>query len=388
MRVVVTGLVATYPVGGVAWDYLQYLAGFHRLGCDVFYVEDTGQWCYDPAAATFVRDAGPGARYLAAAVDFLVPALAGRWSVRGPDDVVHGADAARVAAACRDADLFVNVSGASRLRDAYRAAKVLAFVDTDPCYCQARAAAVDAGTVDPVLREAVADMRAHDVFFTLGEHIGAPDCAVPSVGIAWKPTRQPILLDAWPAAPNPSGAFTTVMSWKIEPAAPIVGGTVYGGKDVELERFMDLPRHTPERLELAITGVAPRDRLAAAGWHVVDGASVSRTMDDYRRYVHGSAGELSIAKNAYVAPRTGWFSTRSAAYLAAGRPVVLQDTGFSAHVPTGPGVHSFTTLEEAVAGLAAIRSDYARAAAHAREVAGDAFRAERVCEALLRDALG
>src|SRR6185369_13962990 len=195
MRVVVTGMVATYPVGGVAWDYLQYVEGFRRLGCDVFYLEDTGQWFYDPAAATFVGDATAGARYLADAIATFTPSLREAWSVRGADDVVHGRDAASVARACDGADLFLNLSGTSFIRDAYRRAKVLAFVDTDPCYSQARAAAVDVGTVDPETREAVATLRSHDVFFTLGEHIGAPDCTIPTVGIRWRPTRQPVLLD-------------------------------------------------------------------------------------------------------------------------------------------------------------------------------------------------
>jgi hypothetical protein len=231
-------------------------------------------------------------------------------------------------------------------------------------------------------------MRAHDVFFSLGEHLGAPDCAVPTGGIRWRPTRQPILLDHWAAPPAAGGAFTTVMSWRIDPPAPIVDGIVYGGKDVEFERFLALPRHTAAPLEVAIAGAAPRARIQAAGWHVVDAHAVSRTMADYRGYITGSRGELSIAKNAYVAPRTGWFSTRSAAYLAAGRPVILQDTGFSAHLPIGPGLHAFTTMAEAVAALDAVDRDYGAAARHAREVAVDCFAAERVCERLLVEAVG
>jgi len=386
MRVVVTGLVATYPVGGVAWDYLQYVEGFRRLGADVFYLEDTGQWCYDPDAGTFVPDATKGARFLAESLATIDPALTRAWSVRGIDDRVHGADAAAIARACDGADLFLNVSGTCWLRDAYRRARRTAFVDTDPCYSQARVAAVDAGTVDPEMQRNVALLRNHDVFFTLGEHIGAPDCTVPTVGLRWLPTRQPIVLERWTAAPAPDGPFTTVMSWKIETAPPIVDGSVYGGKDVEFERFVDLPSRTRERLEVAIAGVAPRERIRAAGWAVVDAQAVSRTMDAYRDYIARSRGELSVAKNAYVATRSGWFSTRSAAYLAAGRPVALQDTGFTAHLPVGAGLHGFSTTDEAVAALAAIRADYPAACAHARAVAAECFRAERVCERLLADA--
>jgi hypothetical protein len=237
------------------------------------------------------------------------------------------------------------------------------------------------------MSEAVAIMRAHDVFFSLGEHLGAPDCAIPTGGVRWRATRQPILLDRWAAGPATGSAFTTVMSWRIDPPAPIVDGRVYGGKDVEFERFLGLPAHTAERLEVAIAGAAPRERIAAAGWHVVDARAISGTMAAYRDYIVGSRGELSIAKNAYVASRSGWFSTRSAAYLAAGRPVVLQDTGFSAHLPTGPGLHGFSTIPEAVAALEAVRRDYGAASRHARDVAVECFAAERVCERLLAEAL-
>jgi hypothetical protein len=176
------------------------------------------------------------------------------------------------------------------------------------------------------------------------------------------------------------------MSWKIEPTPPAFDGRVYGGKDVEFERFMDLPQRTAETLEVAVAGEAPRERLAAAGWRVRDAHEVSATMDTYRDYLGASRGEWSIAKNVYVALASGWFSTRSAAYLACGKPVVVQETGFSAHVPPGPGLHPFRTMEEAVAGLVAVRADYPRACEHARETAVACFAAERVCARLLADA--
>jgi len=386
MRVVVTGLVATYPVGGVAWDYLQYVQAFHALRCDVHYLEDTGQWVYDPAAQTFTDDVSGNVRYLAGALASLDPALERRWTVRAPDGRLHGRDERELAALCAKTDLFLNLSGSCWLREPYRAARVKAYVDTDPCYSQARIAAVDAGVADESTQFSVDLMRRHDVFFTNGEHVGAPDCLIPTCGIDWKPTRQPIVLTNWPVRAAPDGPFTTVMSWKIKPTPPVVGGRVYGDKDVEFERFMDLPSRTPETLEVALAGAAPRDRITAAGWQLRDGHAVSATMAAYRDYVLGSRGELSIAKNAYVATRSGWFSTRSAAYLACGKPVVVQETGFSAHVPTGPGLHAFSTAAEAVAALAAIRADYAGACRHAREVAATCFGADRICARLLADA--
>jgi hypothetical protein len=385
MRVVVTGLVATYPVGGVAWDYLQYVRGFRALGCDVYYLEDTGRWVYDPTAQTFVPDARANAAYLGRALATLDPALADHWSVREANGTHHGLDAAAVARVCAGADLFLNVSGACWLRDAYRTARVAAYLDSDPCYSQAKLAAADAGTADAETAQSAELMRRHDVFLTLGEHIGAADCLVPTAGLTWRATRQPIHLADWPVTPATDGAFTTVMSWAIEPTPPVVGGRAYGGKDVEFARFLDLPSRTPERLEVALSGDAPRARLAEAGWHIRDGHEVSATMDAYRAYLQSSRGELSVAKNAYVATRSGWFSTRSAAYLACGRPVVLEDTAFSNHLPVGPGLHAFRTPDDAVAALAAIRADYPRACAHARAVAETQFAADRVLTKLLGD---
>src|SRR6184192_368367 len=386
MRVIVTGLVATYPVGGVAWDYLQYVQAFHALGCDVHYLEDTGQWVYDPAAQTFTADVGANLRYLAGGLASLDPALERRWTVRGPGGTLHGRTEAELAALCAGTELFLNISGSCWLREPYRTARVKAYVDTDPCYSQARIAAVDAGVADESTRFSVNLMRRHDVFFTNGEHVGAPDCLVPTCGIRWHPTRQPIVLANWPVRSAPDGPFTTVMSWKIEPTPPSLGGRVYGGKDVEFERFMDLPSRTPEPLEVALAGAAPRERIVAAGWRLRDARGVSATMAAYRDYLLASRGECSIAKNAYVALRSGWFSTRTAAYLACGKPAVVQETGWSAHVRPGPGLHAFTTAAEAVAALASVRADYARACRHAREVAEAYFRAEEVCARLLADA--
>src|SRR4029077_14213652 len=213
MRVIVTGLVATYPVGGVAWDYLQYVQGFRALGCEVVYLEDPGQWLYDPAAQTFTNDVRRSARFVHDALASLDPALARCWSVRAPDGAYHGLDGAAVARACEGADLFLNLSGACWLRDAYRAARVKAYVDTDPGYSQAQSAAVGAGAGGGCVRFSVDLIRRQDVFFTLGEGIGRPGCPIPTGGLVWHPTRQPIVLANWPVRSAPDGPFTTVMSW-------------------------------------------------------------------------------------------------------------------------------------------------------------------------------
>jgi hypothetical protein len=384
VRIVVTGLVATYPLGGVAWDYLAYVDGFRRLGHDVLYLEDTGAWFYDPQRQTFGEDPGANLRYLTAALAAIAPGTA--WAVRAPDDAYHGLDAAAVERYCRGADLFLNLSGCCWLRDAYAGAARTAYVDTDPGYTQAKLWAAEHGCATEDQLFSVDLIRRHQHFLTYAEHIGAADCRVPACGLNWRPTRPPVVLERWPFSYD-AGAqrYTTVMSWKQETRPPTIDGVRYGAKDVEFRRFLDLPRRTAAVLEVAIAGPAPRDELAAHGWQVVDAHAHSDTPQRYQDYLRGSRGEWSVAKNVYVALRSGWFSTRSAVYLASGKPVVVQDTGWSAHYPTGAGLFAFATAEEALAGLATVEADYRRHCDAARAVAESELAAPIVLNRLLSD---
>ena len=385
MRIIVTGLIATYPVAGVAWDYLQYVHGFADLGHDVTYLEDTGQWVYAPAQQTFVEDASANVAHLAR-----VLAAGGRtvtWAFRDPRGGLYGSDEPTLARRCREADLFLNVSGACWLRDGYRGTGIAAYVDTDPGYSQAKLVAADAGIADEHVQYSAAMIRGHDVFFSFAENIGSAGCDVPTAGHTWHPTRHPIVLADWPLQPPPrDGAFTTVMSWKTDLTPPVFGGRAYGAKDVEFAKVMTLPTRSRARLEIALAGAAPRAELEAAGWRIVDARTVSATLDDYQRYIAGSRGELSVAKEAYVAPRSGWFSTRSASYLATGRPVIVQDTGLAARYPTGDAILLFTNADEAAARLADVEERYADRCAAARAIAADAFDAGRILRRLLADA--
>lgn len=385
MKIVVTGLVATYPVGGVAWDYLAYADGFRRLGCEVLYLEDTGQWVYDPARRTFSDEMTNNVAYLVAALRFL--GLPEAFSVRGPDGTYHGLGAERVADFCRAADLFLNISGSCWLREEYRGARRTAYVDSDPGYTQSKLLARERGCADADQLYSADLIDRHDCFFTFAEHIGAADCLVPACGYDWKPTRQPVVIERWPFRFDPTArSFTTVMSWKTDASPPLIDGVRYGGKNVEFERFLDLPRRTDVPLEVAIAGAAPLDELRARGWSVVDAGERSATMESYRAYLQGSRGEWSVAKNVYVALRSGWFSCRTAAYLASGRPAVVQDTGWSSHYPAGEGLIAFDTTEEAVAGLERVQAGYRRHCEAARAAAEREFAAERVLSKLLRDA--
>ncbi|MBI2964371.1 MAG: glycosyltransferase family 1 protein [Deltaproteobacteria bacterium] len=384
MQVVVTGLIGAYPLGGVAWDYLQFVKGFVALGCRVTYLEDTGQWAYNPRLGTFTEEAADNLRHLRDVLS-RVPGMADSFAYRDPRGTLHGLSEQEIAARCRSAELFLNVSDSAWLRDGYRGARVLACYDSDPLYTQAAWLAAETGDRSQQSRPGA--YRSYDAYFTMGENMNDASCRVPRCGVEWKTTRQPITLEDWPARFDPAArSFTTVMSWKTKPALPVLGGRVYGAKDVEFRRFAALPGRVRPPLEIAVSGPAPREEMAAHGWHVVDAAERSTTMERYRDYIAASRAEWSVAKEAYVATASGWFSCRSACYLAMGKPVVVQDTGFSRLYPTGEGLFAFRGIEDAAAAIEAVDADYRRHCHAARAIAESYFRAEIVLEKLLHDA--
>jgi hypothetical protein len=387
--VIVSGLAATYPLGGVAWDYLQYLHGFHNLGHDVYYLEDTGGWAYDPFNVTFVEDMGYHVGYLRDFLARLKPGLEKRFCVRDPADNHHGLSKDELARVVARADVFVNVSTTCQLREEYLKIPVKILIDSDPLYTQSDIPRYLSGQADENAVKNIENMRRHDRFFSFGENFGKPGCLVPQGVFDWKPTRQPIVLSCWEGAPAPvRPAFTTVLSWQPKEKGPEVAGVKYGGKNLEFEKFWDLPGKTEAILELALGGGRPpRELLEEKGWKLQDGFAMSQTPWKYRDYIWESLAEFSPAKNAYVATRSGWFSCRSACYLASGRPVVVQDTGFTDFLPCGEGILAFTTEDEALAAIEAVRADWDRHAKAASRLAGEIFDAGAVLNKLLADAL-
>ena len=387
MRIVVTGLIASYPLGGVSWDYVQYIQGLQLLGHDVIYLEDTGQWVYNPDLRSFTEDCSFNLRYLEKVLAFLEPIATTRWSFRSPRGEYFGLAEHEIERVCNEADLFINVSGCCWLRERYQGCARKLYMDTDPLYTQYKLEAIRQGIATTDQAYSVDLILKHDLFFTFAENIADPSCCIPSCGLTWHTTRQPIVLEDWPFIFSPKAkAFTTVMSWKNDVTLPSIAGKSYGGKDVEFMKFMNLPLRVSAVMEIALSGAAPFDQLRQNGWEVVDGYEKSSTMDAYRSYVGGSRGEWSIAKNAYVAPMSGWFSTRSAVYLALGKPVVVQDTGFRPYYPIGEGLIAFTTLDEAVSAIESIEADYRRHCEAARAIAEEQFNSEMVLGRLLKDA--
>jgi hypothetical protein len=389
-RIVVTGLAATYPFGGVFWDYVQYVLGFRRLGHDVLYLEDNGWWCYDPAAATFVEDGSRNADALARGLRALDPDLANQWFFRDAAGRTYGRPWKEVTAYCRSADLFLHISATCWMRDEYYEPAVVAFVDSDPVYTQASVPDYLAGTIDEAGATRVEMLRRHDVFFTFGEAVGQPDCLVPTGVFDWMPTRQPVVLDCFDPGRVPVAArrrvLTTVASWEPTERGPVIGGVAYNGKSIEFERFIELPSRSRLPLEVALSGQAPRDRLRAHGWVIRDGYEVSGDPWVYRDYLATSLGEWSVAKNAYVRSRSGWFSCRTACYLALGVPAIVQDTGFTRFFPTGSGLFAFDSADEAADAIARLASAPDRHAAAARAIAEEFFDSDKVLTRLIDSA--
>ena len=307
LRIAVTGLAGTYPFGGVFWDYLQYPLGLRRLGHDVLYIEDTGKWCYDPTAETFVEDGERNAVFLARQIAALDPDLADRWSFRDATGKTYGRPWNDVVSFCRSADLFLHISASCWMREEHFGAARVIFIDSDPLYTQA---SLFAGTTEEAQARIAWWRGHHDVFFTFAENIGAPECRIPTGPFNWIPTRQPVVLDCFEKAAVPVASrrrvLTTVASWEPTEKGPVVDGVSYGGKSLEFECFIDLPSRTVLPLEVALSGPAPVERLRTHGWMLRDGHEVSHDPWVYRDYLARSTGEWSVAKNAYVASRSGW----------------------------------------------------------------------------------
>jgi hypothetical protein len=224
--------------------------------------------------------------------------------------------------------------------------------------------------------------RGHDHFFTYAERIGKPDCPLPDFGLRWHPTRPPVVLDRWRCEP-PGKRWTTVMGWDNFRKPLEFGGRLYWAKEPEFERVEGLPLRVCAELEVASGGSPPVERWRERGWSVIDSHTVSRTVSDYQSYIQQSRGEFSVTKNVYAATRCGWFSCRSVCYLAAGVPVVVQDTGFSEFIPTGSGLFAFSDADSAASGIEAVEADYSTHQQTARDIAEQSFASDVVLADLL-----
>jgi hypothetical protein len=380
-RLVVLHLAGRYPLGGIGWQAVHHVLGLARLGHDVFYVEDSRANPYDPRAKSVVEDSSYSVAFLAGVMARF--GLADRWAyVDGATGVCHGLSRERLRRLYREADGLLNVCGATQLRDEHLRCPVRVYVETDPVYEQIRVAEGD--------RRAIEALAEHTHHFTYGENMGQPDCPIPLEKFAWRPTRPPIIPELWETRVNPAAErFTTVATWQnVGKDIRFRGETYYWSKHVNFLQVVDLPGRTRQPLELALEVDDPeaRDLLTRNGWLLTDAFAVSRDLTAYQRHIERSRGELTVSKDLVARTRSGWFSDRSACYLAAGKPVITQDTGFGKYVPTGVGLLAFRTVEEAAAALDEVNRDYPRHCRAARAIAEEYFAAEHLLDRLCRDA--
>ena len=371
MRAIVTGMIATYPVGGVAWDYGQYALGLERMGWEVFYLEDTGGETYNPSRKAYSSDTTAGVAFLQKTLNEFSTTLGERWCFRTMNGESFGIKSCVIDKLVAEADLFLNISGGTLLRDEYMASRCKVLIETDPGWNHF--VNYPRWDANPGW-QGTHGFRAHDHFFTYAERMGAPDCSLPNMGIKWHPTRPPVVMDCW----HPVGSgedWTTVMTWNNFRKPVEYQGRLYGTKEMEFPKVEELPQHLQNlRFELAVGGSgAPIEHWRELGWNVIDSHSVSRSLGDYRDYIQQSRSEFSVAKNLYTATRSGWFSCRSVCYLAAGRPCVVQDTGFSDLIGTGNGLFAFNNLEEAMESINAVEAEYERHSRGAVETARKYF---------------
>lgn len=381
LRIIVGGMVGQYPLGGVAWDYFHYVLGLHELGHDVYYHEDTWVWPFDPVKGYPTDNPEHSVRLIGDFFDRYAPELGGKWHYLFLHEKSFGMSREQFDQIARTADVFLNVSGACFFPENLNPRCIRVFVDTDPGYNQIVMHEKPAWSqhVDRWVRQ-VLD---HDRHFTYAENIHGQDCLIPKLEINWIPTRCVVTLPHWApiraASPPADATFTTVMSWSYLPGPLVYKGVEYGGKVPEYEKFRDLPRRVKVPLTLAVGGhQQDPERIRADGWRWVDARPMSLTPQDYARFIQDSLAEWSIAKNVYVATRSGWFSCRTACYLAAGRPAVVQDTAWSRFIPSGRGVIAFDTIEQAVDGINRIVADPQTHRAAAYEIARQYFTPQKV----------
>lgn len=385
-RIAVLGFMGNCPIAGVIWQHLHYLVGLQRLGHEVFYLEDTSRYPYDPVQQTPTED--PAYAYA------ILSRLAGefgfqdRWAFspryRSPLETA-GLSRPAINEVYRTADALLNICGSHELNDDLLRSENLLYVESDPAVEQIKVDRGDAATR--------AFLRRHRARFTFGENIGVPGAGfpVPLHKIRWLPTRQPVVTDLWGgdgSRPPPAAVFTSIANLATGGKKDIAwrGGQYLWSKLPEFEKFRAAPQLAGEPFELATTfkDKALEQSFRDAGWRFTSPDALSVDHRAYVNFIRGSKGEFTVAKDQYVRLHTGWFSDRSACYLAAGRPVITQETGFSRlYGNTGEGLFAFSRPEEITEAVRAINADPARHARAAADIAREHFEATTVLRDLL-----
>lgn len=368
-KIIISGAIANKAgQGGEAWVRLSWVLGFRKLGFDVMFLEQLADET-QTAATAFFRDTTK--RF----------DLSERAALIGANGTICGPEFSALLAFATEAEALINISGHLSNDDILQRVRRRVYLDIDPGFTQAWQSQGAEGL----------GLEKHTHHFTIGANIGAPDCPIPTCGFNWLKTRPPVLLDEWQAAsPASFSRFTTIANWRGSYGPVEIGGRTLGLKVHEFRKFIDLPRLSGLPFEIALN-IHPADgrdisTLRAGGWQLRDPAPVAGTADSFRDYVRGSGAEFSVAQGVYVHTNSGWFSDRTAHYLASGRPALVQETGFSRHLPTGAGLISFSNMEEALAGAESIATGYESHARAARDLAVNFFSSDAVLRQFCKDA--
>jgi hypothetical protein len=380
-KVVVLGMMSRHPVAGIVWLTMQYLIGLERLGYEAYYVEAHGA-----TPKMFMREDDEGSVPAAAFIDSVMRRfdLGDRWAYHAlhSDGRCYGLSAVELKDLYQSAALLINLHGGTTPLPEHAATRRLIYLGTDPVIREIE--------LHHQVQETIEFFEQHSRLFTWGENYGRADCRIPvSARFEFVPSRQPVVMALWETTDlAESSTFTTIAGWQQLWREVELDGEVYHwSKHFEFMKFLELPSRTPQRLELALSGCNDVDSqlLEQHGWRVRDASEVSGDLDIYREYVANSRAEFTVAKDQNVRLRSGWFSDRSATYLAAGRPVVTQDTGFGNVLPTGCGLFGFSTLDQAAHAVDAINSDYRRHSRAATELARTYFDSDLVLTGLLKE---
>jgi hypothetical protein len=379
--IVVSSAIANkYRNGGNAWAVLNWILGFQRLGFTVYFLEQIGRRaCVDEAGTPTAFERSVNLAYFKSiAAQFGLCGMAALIYEDG--EQVHGMDYPALLDLMAEADLLVNITGHLTLQSLKSRARHRAYVDLDPGFTQFWHAAGNAG----------ARLEGHDAYVTIGANIATPHSSVPTGGLAWRHTRPPVVLEHCPpAGTGERNRFTTVATWR-GPYGPIqFGGRTFGLKVHEFRKVVELPERAQQRFEVALD-IHPADNkdlhlLRRHHWHIVDPRAVAPDPASFDQYVRGSSAEFSVAQGIYVETNSGWFSDRSARYLAAGRPVLVQDTGFSRSYPVGEGLLAFHMLDQAANGASQISRDYEAHCRAARALAEEYFDSDTVLSQFIAD---
>jgi GT2 family glycosyltransferase len=378
-KIVLLGMMTRIPVAGVVWQTVHYLVGLARLGYEPYYVETHGR----TPSMLMEREEDDSSAMAAAFIERVMRrfGLEHQWAFYGlhHDDRCFGMTRGELERLYDSADLLINLHGGTNPLPELQATDRLVYLETDPVLLQVEL------QVD--LQETLDFLQPHCAYFTFAENLGAPDCGLPADNrFPLLPTRQPVVVDWWSGRDGARRELTTIGNWR-QPWREVTfeGERYTWSKHHEFLKFVDLPKRTEQPFELALSSYEPEDRemLEQHGWQVRHALDLSTEPDPYRDYITASRGEFTVAKDQNVRLRTGWFSDRSATYLAAGRPVISQETGFSNIFPTGEGLFAFSTMDEILAAVDAINSDYERHSRAAEEIAHDYFSHDVVLGSLL-----